>query len=123
RPGIWTTTIACTLMLLTGCQCPSAGSPSTDTGSQSADSVANAPVQPDQNVRILFDGNSLGQWTPTEFGGGAEVEVEDGCIILPQGNDMTGVTWTGDVVRMNYELSLEAKRVMGNDFFCGLTFP
>ncbi len=34
-----------------------------------------------------------------------------------------GVTWTGPVVRMNYEIELEAMRVLGNDFFCGLTFP
>jgi len=37
--------------------------------------------------------------------------------------DLTGVTWTGDVPRMDYEVSLEAMRVDGYDFFCGLTFP
>ena len=36
---------------------------------------------------------------------------------------MTGITWTGPIVRMNYEISLEAMRVAGTDFFCGLTFP
>jgi 3-keto-disaccharide hydrolase len=36
---------------------------------------------------------------------------------------MTGVTWTNDLPRMNYEISLEAMRVDGSDFFCGLTFP
>jgi 3-keto-disaccharide hydrolase len=36
---------------------------------------------------------------------------------------MTGVTWTNDVLRRNYEISLEAMRVEGNDFFCALTFP
>jgi hypothetical protein len=39
------------------------------------------------------------------------------------GSDMTGITWSGPVVWMNYEISLEAMRKMGNDFFCGLTFP
>jgi hypothetical protein len=24
---------------------------------------------------------------------------------------------------MNYEIKLEAKKVTGNDFFCGMTFP
>lgn len=28
-----------------------------------------------------------------------------------------------DLPRVNYEIRLEAKRVDGNDFFCGLTFP
>jgi hypothetical protein len=39
------------------------------------------------------------------------------------GADLTGITWTGEHPTMNYELSLEAMRVDGNDFFCGLTFP
>jgi hypothetical protein len=72
----------------------------------------------------LFDGESLGKWEITRFGGEGDVEVSDGQIILSQGNDMTGVTWTGEPpARMNYELELEAMRVQGNDFFCGLTFP
>ena len=36
---------------------------------------------------------------------------------------MTGVTWTNDIPRMNYEVELEAMRVDGSDFFCALTFP
>lgn len=71
----------------------------------------------------LFDGQSLGQWKVTDFGGQGDVRVEDEQIILEMGNDLTGIAWTGPVVRMNYELTLEAKRVQGNDFFCGLTFP
>src|SRR5262249_45451585 len=39
------------------------------------------------------------------------------------GSEMTGVTWTGDYPKMNYELALEATRMDGTDFFCGLTFP
>ena len=36
---------------------------------------------------------------------------------------MTGVTWTGKYPKMDYEISLQAMRVDGSDFFCGLTFP
>ena len=36
---------------------------------------------------------------------------------------MTGVTYRGDFPRLNYEVRLEAKRVDGVDFFCGMTFP
>ncbi|MBN2375521.1 MAG: DUF4962 domain-containing protein [Sedimentisphaerales bacterium] len=71
----------------------------------------------------LFDGESLGQWRITPFGTQGKVFVEDGKILLEMGNDMTGVTWDGPLVRMNYEIELEAMRVEGNDFFCGLTFP
>lgn len=71
----------------------------------------------------LFDGKTLGHWRITEFGGQGKVYVKDGAIVLEQGNDMTGVTWDGPLVRMNYEITLEAMRVSGSDFFCGLTFP
>jgi len=36
---------------------------------------------------------------------------------------MTGINWKGPLIRMNYEITLEAMRISGNDFFCGLTFP
>jgi hypothetical protein len=39
------------------------------------------------------------------------------------GADLSGITWTEDFPRQHYELALEARRVDGNDFFCGLTFP
>lgn len=71
----------------------------------------------------LFDGKTLGKWEITDFGGQGDVYVKDGSIYLETGNDMTGITWTGPVVRMNYEITLEAMRVDGSDFFCALTFP
>ncbi len=50
--------------------------------------------------------------------------VEKGVIQLGMGH-MTGITLTNtnDLPRMNYEISLDAMRVEGSDFFCGLTFP
>jgi hypothetical protein len=71
----------------------------------------------------LFDGRSLGQWKPTAFGGEGEVEVADGRIVMRMGSPMTGITWSGKVPKSNYEISLEAMRIDGSDFFCGLTFP
>ena len=72
----------------------------------------------------LFDGESLGKWKETDFGNQDAVGVQAGCIVLRMGGaDLSGVTWTGDLFHMNYEIELEAKRVAGNDFFCGLTFP
>ena len=71
----------------------------------------------------LFDGKSLGQWAITDFGGQGEVYVKDGAIYMEMGNDMTGINWKGPLIRMNYEITLEAMRVEGPDFFCGLTFP
>jgi hypothetical protein len=71
----------------------------------------------------LFDGKTLGQWKVTDFGGQGDVSVKDGAIHMATGSYMTGITWTGPVIRMNYEITLEAMRVEGSDFFCGLTFP
>jgi hypothetical protein len=52
-----------------------------------------------------------------------KVSVRDGEIHLEQGSPATGISYTEKTPRDNYEVSLEAKRVAGNDFFCGLTFP
>ena len=70
----------------------------------------------------LFDGKSLKGWSITDFAGHGEVKTEGDSIILEEGV-MTGITWTNDLPKMNYEISLEAMRVEGSDFFCGLTFP
>ena len=74
-------------------------------------------------VVSLFDGKTLEGWKSTNFGGEGEVLVEEGRIVLEMGNALTGITTTRDVPKTNYELSLEAMRVEGGDFFCGLTFP
>jgi len=71
----------------------------------------------------LFDGETLGHWESTDFGGKGDVYVFDNAIYMAMGNSATGITWQGPLIRMNYELSLEAMRDDGFDFFCGLTFP
>ncbi len=71
----------------------------------------------------LFDGRTLGEWKKTAFGGEGDVEVKDGKLVIGAGNSLSGVTWTGKYPKMNYEISLQAMRVDGSDFFCGLTFP
>ena len=39
------------------------------------------------------------------------------------GDGCTGITWKNRFPEINYKVSLEAKRISGNDFFCGMTFP
>jgi len=70
----------------------------------------------------LFDGESLRGWKNSGFTGTGKIKVEDERVLLGIGY-MTGITWTNELPRMNYEVSLEAMRVEGSDFFCGLTFP
>lgn len=83
----------------------------------------NAAPVPPSGQTSLFDGKNLGMWKITDFGGQGNVYAKDNCIFLEIGSDMTGVTWTGPVVRMNYEITFDAKRVSGTDIFCGFTFP
>ena len=73
---------------------------------------------------VLFDGKSLDGWKKTDFAHAGEVKVEDGALILGAGRSMTGVTSTrGDLPRTNYELTYEATRLKGRDFFAAATFP
>lgn len=71
----------------------------------------------------LFDGKTLGGWKPTPFGGEGEVTAAAGVLTIGMGVDLSGITWKGDFPKQNFEVSLDARRVDGNDFFCGLTFP
>ena len=74
----------------------------------------------------MFDGKSLGQWQISDFYKPGKVYIKDGTIYIEKSANagfMQGINWTGPLVKMNYEITLEAMRVDGEDFFCGLTFP
>jgi len=72
----------------------------------------------------IFDGESLQGWEITRFGGEGDVYVEDECLMLDFGETLTGVTYKGEALPCtDYEIRLEAQRIEGSDFFCGLTFP
>lgn len=73
----------------------------------------------------LFDGKKLGDWEKVDIGGGGEVEVEDGQLIINSGDSVSGCVYkkAKDLPMQNYEINLDAMRVSGSDFFCGLTFP
>ena len=75
-----------------------------------------------QEWRSLLDEKTHAGWKPTPFGGSGEVEVTGGTIMLNMGL-LTGVNFTNPTPDMDYEIELEARRVVGSDFFCGLTFP
>ena len=83
-------------------------------------------LQTEAAWKPLFNGKNLTGWKISEFAGHGEVGVEEfkggPALILGQGV-MTGVTFTNEFPTMNYEIALEAMRVSGSDFFCGLTFP
>ncbi|MDR0795247.1 MAG: DUF1080 domain-containing protein [Tannerella sp.] len=71
----------------------------------------------------LFDAVSLDGWEITNFVLPGNVYVKNGEMLLEMGDGCTGITWMGIPPVMDYQISLDAKRIAGNDFFCGLTFP
>jgi hypothetical protein len=76
-----------------------------------------------RDTSFLFDGKSLDGWEITNFGPQGPVYVSGDKIILGMGDGCTGITWKKAFPRTGYEVSLDAMRVAGTDFFCGMTFP
>jgi hypothetical protein len=73
--------------------------------------------------QAMFDGESLAGWRETPFAGHGEVHCQTGVIVLSMGDPFTGINWTNPFPKVNYEVALDAMRLMGSDFFCGLTVP
>jgi hypothetical protein len=120
------------LLFLAGCStvqkptAPQAQAKATPATNTSASAVAALPpppnTPPSADFKPLFDGKTLKGWEITDFAAHGEVKVVDQKLILEMGV-MTGVTYTNPFPKMNYEIELDAMRVDGDDFFCGLTFP
>jgi hypothetical protein len=102
---------------------PPAGQ-AADSTAADAPQAKELPKAGEKGWRPLFDGESLANWKPTNFGGEGEVYVKDGVVGFHMGNPLTGITWDGaDLPKVNYELTFESRKVEGGDFFCALTFP
>jgi hypothetical protein len=77
-----------------------------------------------EDWKKLFDGKSLAGWKETDFFGAGKVAVKEGAIVMEKGKQMTGITYARkDFPTIDYEVTLEARKVAGNDFFCTTTFP
>ncbi len=74
---------------------------------------------------VLFDGKSLDDWESVDIGASGTVELEGGLMVINAGDSVSGAVYkkAASLPMTNYEISLEAKRLEGVDFFCGLTFP
>ncbi len=132
---------ALSLILATGCSSERARS-SAQTESVQHQVTASSPASPPapredlqelaarppapfeaEGWQSLFDGKTLAGWRETDFAGHGEVRCQFGLMVLNTGDPFTGINWTNDFPRLNYELALDAMRVSGGDFFCGLTVP
>lgn len=78
------------------------------------------------------------KWEPARFGGDGEIAEEDPkknssdpkktmenskLFRLGMGDPLTGIRWTGDFPKENYEMKFQARRTDGFDFFAAVTFP
>lgn len=101
-------------------------------GKPAAPTAASAPVRAThrtgkvQEIR-LFNGKDLAGWTVLTEGylaGCGPTTVKDGCIVMGSTEaELTGLAWAGDFPTDNYEVELQARRLEGKDYFCGMTFP
>jgi hypothetical protein len=80
-------------------------------------------VQNVQDNTLLFNGVNLDNWEIIDYEGNGTISVADSCVIIGMGKEISGIRWIKDFPKTNYEVTLEAKRIKGSDFFCGLTFP
>jgi len=71
----------------------------------------------------MLERNSLGKWKETDFAGHGDISVKNGVLTIQTGIELSGVNWTGEYPKVDYEIAFDARRAEGNDFFCGLTFP
>ncbi len=82
---------------------------------------------------FLFNGTSLENWSApgkadekdetlflSEYGA---LSIRDRMLVINRGDPMSAAVWKGSFPRTAYEISLEAMRLEGDDFFCGMTFP
>jgi hypothetical protein len=106
------------LGVLTACESP----PAAKSEAATVDPATNAaPWRP------LFDGATPSGWRVVSSGAGGPVDVENGRLVLGQGGPLTAIALdpaaAAALPRDDYELELIAARLLGNDFFVGLSFP
>lgn len=99
--------------------------------------TAQSPEKPSNSTKIAkdapsgeksprFHAKSLEDWKVVDrhfFDRHGKVTVADGEVRLEAGRPGTAIAWQGEMPTQNYEVTFDAKRIAGSDFFCGLTFP
>lgn len=77
-------------------------------------------------VRLL-EPRLLAHWHRADIPKGGDITVDKNDLVLSPGSPMTGARfrgWTAENLPLtDYEVTFEARRVEGQDFFAALTFP
>lgn len=92
-----------------------------------ASAVAEEPPASSSKTLSLLTGSDLSvNWKVVEeMKDHGTATLKDGVLTLTAGVPMTGVAYIGktELPVVDYEVSFEARRVSGEDFFTALTFP
>ena len=120
--------IACISNLLCGCASrtePAVTKPLPESTPSPATIESDSRRKELPEAVFTINGKAMRGWQITDFGGNGGVTVKDGVIKIDMGAELTGIHWTNESVlpKMNYEIELDAMKVDGGDFFCGLTVP
>ncbi len=76
------------------------------------------------SARMLFAPDSLEGWEKCNYAGIGEIEMLDGGVLrIGAGETLSGVRYTGEVPRVNYEVTVRGRKIEGDDFFFCLTYP
>ena len=115
--------LAALLVFWTGAAVAKETAPAKATEKSTA-AATNVVLAKTNVVVELFDGHTLAGWKVIPFGNEGKVRVLSGGMLeIGAGEILTGLVYTNKTVTQNYEITLEARRTSGSDFFCGLTFP
>lgn len=103
---------------------PEASQPEKPQAQAKADGE-KAKKEKELGWKAVLPEKGLEGWEITDFGSQGRVQREKELLVLEMGDPLTGINLKklGDFPKDNFEIELECKRVEGNDFLCGLTFP
>jgi Domain of Unknown Function (DUF1080) len=123
--------VAASLFLVSAALCEGAASAVSAQETVKADAVApkELPKPGPDGWISLWDGKTLNNWKTSDFFKPGKVRVDPNfkgtpVVIVDAGTPLNGFNWTGAALpKTNYEIDLEAMKIDGDDFMCGLTFP
>lgn len=104
---------------MSGCGKKEAPAGHTPSIPEAAPAVATSPSEGWVEMETL----GPGKWVAIEGAADLEWADESRVMRIGVGTYLNGVRWTGPIPTVPYVVELEARRMSGSDFFCGLTFP
>ena len=131
--GLWLAVLAAALIGCDQGEKPARPKPTTQpakaarptTRKATAPSTQSTPSTKPAEPTVRFEGKTWRVLQKFYFDAPGKVYVEKDKLVLEPGEELTGVVWdkaNGEFPDCEYEVTLEAARIKGDDFLCGMTF-